>query len=64
MNNAHIYGILFDCPFKIRLKDCVINEVLHLNPSERVMWFERLDESKKAVIIGNHLNCSGNRSRY
>jgi hypothetical protein len=42
MNNARIYGIFFDCPYKNRSGDCVVNQVIHLSYKERLDWFNKI----------------------
>ncbi len=61
--NEKIFGIAYECPFKIRKDNCPVNLIKLLSFKEKVGWIVLQNNEDIQTIIRQHDCCSKRREQ-
>jgi len=59
----NLYGLSFECPYKMRKNNCPLKGIDSLAFREKVDWLDNLSEERKRSIWEQHIICSQIRTR-
>lgn len=58
----NLYGLSYECPYKIRKVNCPLKEIDTLTFRKKVDWLDSLSEERKRSIWEQHTACSQKRN--